>query len=210
MEAVDDGRRGRGSSRSRGRRLLQEGRRPGVLAAEHGPPVVHAGHDHGGGGLGRGRRCGRRGLGERPVVRRRLATAAVAVAAVTAVATTVVRFDLERPGVQVRRLHRRRSFVELMVVRRPMVEKVLLLLRRWLLLLLLLLRLLVVPRFWFLHDHSVVLVRRGRGRRRLFGLGYWHGSDSAARLFEFRIVSNGQVRRLRSRRPGWHFGLWSL
>jgi hypothetical protein len=76
-----------------------------------------------------------------------------------------------------------------------MVEVMLLLLllrRRWWLLLLLLLLLLMIPRFGFLHDHSVDLVRCNRGGRgRLLGLCNGHGSDSTSRLLEFRIVSNG-------------------
>lgn len=201
------------------RRLLQErGWRPAV---KRGPAVVHAGHDNGGGGLRRRRRQWLRCHGKRPVIRRRLTTAAAAAVATAAVAVvvaaTVVRFYLERSGIQVRRLHGRRSFVMamMMVVRRRrsmgMAVVKLVLLR---------LLLFMIPyRFGFLHDNTVdvVLRRRRRCRRRrwrrwrLLGLSYGHRSDTAAGLLEFRIIPDGQVRGLQSSTAGsGHFGFWPL
>jgi len=150
---VDDcGRRG-------GRRLLLQ-ERGWRSAVERGPTavVVHAGHDDGSGGLRR-RRQWLRCHGERPVIRRsgrRLtaAAAAIATAAVAVViATPIIRLDLERPGLQIRRLHGGRSFLVMMMVvrqrRRSMgmivVKLMLVLLLLLMLLLLLLLLLLIIP-----------------------------------------------------------------
>lgn len=90
--------------------------------------------------------------------------------------------------------------------RRPMVMLEMVLLLRLLLLLVM-----ISQRFGLLYDHPVDVVRRSRGRRRLFGLSYGYGSDTATRLLEFRVVPDGQVRRLRSRGDtGRQFGLWPL